>query len=374
MNEKFLENIYKYSHKNSLEKLKIIVPRYLNNNINYIHITGTNGKGSVSRLIYAVLSQTLKQKIGLFTSPHIEIINERIIVDNKMISDEDLLRISNLIINDIDNYRLGFFAILTLIALIYFQEQNVQWAIIEVGIGGKIDPTNVINATYAVITSIGLDHQDKLGKTAIEILQQKLGIIKPITKKIFISGNLNYKLKQAINMQGHNCIYSPKLVNQPYYQENKKLALTVISEAFPEIAARQVIKIINDTNIRLRFEKYQIADKTIYFDAAHNVDGIKALVKTLKINKIFPQQIIFSCLKNKYPNKLINYLKKVCNNIIICSNSNSNSIVGDDFNYETMIKYSKNKIILITGSCYFLADVYNYLRITNIISNKKAVN
>lgn len=370
MNENFVKEIYKYSNQDCLKKLKVISPKYLNNNIKYIHVAGTNGKGSVSRLIHAVLLQTLKQKIGLFTSPHIAVINERIIVNDKMISDQDLIRIKNLIVDDIEYYRLGFFAILTLIALIYFQEQNVQWAIIEVGIGGKIDPTNVIDATYAIITSIGRDHQDRLGKTTSQILQQKLGIIKAITKNLFITGNLSHKLKQQINIGDYHIIYSSKLINKPYYQENKKLVLTVITKAFPEINTKDALKIINKTNVKLRFEKYQINNKIIYFDAAHNIDGIKALVKTLKINKIIPQQIIFSCLKNKYPKDLINCLKKVSNNIIICTNSNNNSITGEIFDYQKMIADTASKIILITGSCYFLADVYNYLRRNNIINVK----
>lgn len=371
MNQEFLKEIYKYSNHDCLKKLKIISPKYLSNNIKYIHVTGTNGKGSVSRLIHAVLSQTLKAKIGLFTSPHIEVINERIFINDKMISDQDLMRIKNLIINDIEYYHLGFFAILTLIALIYFQEQNVEWVIIEVGIGGKIDATNIIDATYAIITSIGRDHQDWLGKTTSEILQQKLGIVKTSTKNLFVSGNLNNKLKQQININDYHVIYSPKLINKPYYQENKKLVLTVINKVFPEINTKQAFKIINETNIKLRFEKYQINDKIIYFDAAHNIDGIKALVKTLKINKIVPQQIIFSCLQNKHPKQLTSYLKKVSNNIIICANSSNNSIIGEVFDYQKMIKFSTSKIILITGSCYFLADVYNYLRINNIISDKR---
>ncbi|WP_425377198.1 bifunctional folylpolyglutamate synthase/dihydrofolate synthase [Spiroplasma endosymbiont of Aleiodes alternator] len=374
MNEEFFKKISKYSNKDCLKKLKIISPKYLNNNIKYIHVTGTNGKGSVSRLIFAILSQTLKQKIGLFTSPHIEFVNERIIVNDRMISNQDLVRIRDLIFDDIEYYQLGFFGILTLIALIYFQEQNVQWAIIEVGIGGKIDPTNIIDATYAIITSIGKDHQDRLGKTISEILHQKLGIVKPMTKNIFISGNLNNKLKKQIDMEGYKPIYSPRLINQPYYQENKKLVLTVISKTFLEINIKQALKIINDTNIRLRFEKYQINYKTIYFDAAHNIDGIKALIKTLKINKIIPQQIIFSCLKNKYPQKLISCLKKVSDNIIICSNSNLNSITGEFFDYQKMIECSPHKIILITGSSYFLADVYNFLRTKKIIMIKKGGN
>lgn len=361
MNNDFLTDIYKFKNNDSLQKLKIIAPKYLTNNIKYIQVTGTNGKGSVSRLIHAVLWQTLKQKIGLFTSPHIKFINERIVINDKMISNEDLIRIKNLINHDIEYYQLGFFAILTLIALIYFQEQFVQWAILEVGIGGRIDATNVIDATYAIITSIGKDHQTILGNTLMQILNEKMGIIKPNTQMLFVNNNLSHKLKQKIVNQGYKPIYSPKLINKTYAEENKSLALTVITNILPNINFQQALLIMNNTKLTFRLEKYQLNNKTTYFDAAHNLDGIKALIKSCNLMNIMPDQIIFSCLKDKYPLKLIKKLQQLSTNIIICQNSHALSIMGQVFNFETMIKNNLNKIILVTGSCYFLADVYNYL-------------
>ncbi|WP_308149926.1 Mur ligase family protein [Spiroplasma sp. AdecLV25b] len=361
MNDEFLEDIYKYPGIESLTKLKLLSSKYLNNNIKYIQVTGTNGKGSVSRMIHAILWQTSNIKVGLFTSPHITVINERIIINDTMISNHDLIRIKNLINHDIEHYQLGFFAILTLIALIYFQEQKVKWAVIEVGIGGRYDTTSVIDATYAVITSIGKDHQEILGNTLKQILYQKIGIVKPSTKILFVSGNLNSNLKHEIRKQGYQPCYSPKLINQSYYEENKSLALTVIQNAFPNIALVSANRIIKNLKIKFRFEKYKIDNKIVYFDAAHNREGINALIKTLKSNNIVPDEIIFSCLKNKYPNQLLTLLKKISNNITVCQNSHVQSINAMQFNYESMIKNSKNKIILITGSCYFLADVYNYL-------------
>lgn len=368
MNNEFLQDIYKYSGIESLNRLKLLAPKYLHNNIKYIQVTGTNGKGSVSRMLHSVLWQTSNIKVGLFTSPHITMLNERIIINDTMISNEDLIRIKNLIDNDIKDYQLGFFAILTLIALIYFQEQKVQWVVMEAGIGGRYDTTNVIDATYAIITSIGKDHQEILGNTVREILHQKIGIVKLTTKILFVSGNLSSNLKKDINKQGYQPCYSPKLINQPYYEENKSLALTIIKNAFPDINIESANNIIKSLKIKFRFEKYEIANKIVYFDAAHNYQGIMALVKTLKINNIVPDQIIFSCLKNKFPKQLIALLKKISNNIIICQNSHIQSIDAIKFNYENMIKNSKNKIILITGSCYFLADVYNYLHRIDVLN------
>lgn len=368
MNDEFLQDIYKYPGINSLSILKLLAFKYLHNNIKYIQVTGTNGKGSVSRMVHAVLWQTSKIKVGLFASPHITVVNERIIINDTMISNPDLIRIKNLINDDIEHYQLGFFAILTLIALIYFQEQKVKWVVIEVGIGGRYDATNVINATYAVITSIGKDHQEILGKTVNEILHQKIGIVKPNTKILFVSGNLRNNLKHSISKQGYQPYYSPKLINHSYYEENKSLVLTIIKNAFLDIDIDLASNIIKNLSIKFRFERYEIDNKIVYFDAAHNCEGVKALSKTLKINNIVPDEIIFSCLKNKHPKQLLALLKKISNNITICQNSHVQSISAMPFNYETMLKNSKNKIILITGSCYFLADVYNYLHRIDVLN------
>jgi len=372
MDRTFWQQINRYRAGDGLEKLQLIIAKYLENNkVKYLHITGTNGKGSVSRFIYAVLTQSLTaQKIGLFTSPHIIDVNERIIVNNEPISDQDLWRIKALISDDIEKYQLMFFDILTLIALIYFDEQQVDWAVIEVGIGGKSDATNVIDGIYAVITSIAKDHTEYLGTTLQAILSQKLGIVKPNTSILFVSGNLNQKCKNLMREWGYQPHYSPQLINCSYYEENKNLALTVIKTAFPAINGQQALTIINNTKISLRFEKYLINDKTIYLDVAHNLAGIKALVKALKLAKVKVEQIIFSCLKLKRPEKLLNALTALSNNIIICRNSHQESIDGIVFDYQTMIAEQKNKVILITGSCYFLGDVYNVLISNQIFSNK----
>lgn len=361
MNDNFWTWLNKYPGIASLEKLNILKNKYLNNNIKYIHITGTNGKGSVARYLHAVLSQNLNLKVGLFTSPHILVVNERIVINNKMISNQDLLRIKALILDDINKYQLGFFAILTLIALIYFQEKKVSWAIIEVGIGGLFDTTNIINSDYAVLTSLAKDHSELLGNNLLSILNQKLGIVKLTTKKFFASGNIKDSFKKVIYQQIKTEIYfSKKIVNQGYILENKTLAILIINTLFPNLDNKLVWQTINQTEVLLRFQMMKIFNRTLYFDVAHNVAGVTALIKILKLNKVQIDEIIFSALKVKRPKILLEKLSNnLTNNIIICENHHYLSIAGAKFNLSQMILNSKeNSTILITGSCYFAALVY----------------
>lgn len=370
MNDKFWDWLTKYPSNDSLKKLNSLKAKYLTTDqkIKYLHITGTNGKGSVARYLHAVLSKGLNLKVGLFTSPHIFIVNERIIVGDQMISETDLWRIKELISDDVDYYKLGFFAILTLIALIYFQEQKVEWAIFEVGIGGLMDATNIIRSDYAVLTSIARDHSETLGRTLSAILKQKLGIIKATTQKFFVSGNISVNLKHTLtdylaNFSETETYFSKKNINQGYILENQTLAALVVANLFPDFNVEQIWTIMLATKVNLRFHETKFLDKTIYFDVAHNLAGTQALIKMLQLNNIQIDQIIFSALLNKQPNTLIKKLVlHVAPSIFICQNNHPLSIKGSKFVFEKMILATpKNSKILVTGSCYFAAAVYQEL-------------
>ncbi|MGL5268153.1 MAG: bifunctional folylpolyglutamate synthase/dihydrofolate synthase [Spiroplasma sp.] len=365
MTNEFWIWLSKYPSVKSFQKLRILKKKYLiaDQKIKYIHVTGTNGKGSVSRYLQAVLSQKLKLKVGLFTSPHILIINERIDINDEVISDQDLLRIKELIIEDVDRYQLGFFAILTLIALIYFQEQKVDWAIIEVGIGGLLDATNIVPSDYAVLTSVARDHKELLGSSLLVILKQKLGIIKSSTKKLFVSGNISINLKQATTKlvpQNVEIYFAKRIINQGYILENQTLALLVATTLFPKLNSDAVWKLISKTKVNLRFQIVSFQDKIIYFDVAHNLAAIQALIKLVKLNNVEINQIIFSALKTKNPKILIKKLSNnLTNNLYICKNVHPLSIKAEEFIFDKMILQKKeNTTILVTGSCYFVAQVY----------------
>lgn len=143
-----------------------------------IHIAGTNGKGSTAHKIAAALTAE-GYKTGLYTSPHITRFNERIRIDGQMIADDRAETILDRILDESGNLPLSFFDLLTSLAFVYFAEEKIDFAVIETGIGGRLDATNVIHPILSVITSIGYDHTHLLGNTLQEIAREKEGIVKP---------------------------------------------------------------------------------------------------------------------------------------------------------------------------------------------------
>jgi dihydrofolate synthase/folylpolyglutamate synthase len=155
------------------------------NNYRSIHITGTNGKGSTSAMIASIL-RAAGYRVGLFTSPHLERFTERIVVDGEEIPDTDVVRLAKLVRSLVERLdaepqrvRPLFFDIVTAIALKYFEEMRVDFAVIEVGMGGRLDATNIVNPLVTVITNISLEHTQVLGDTVLKIAYEKAGIIKP---------------------------------------------------------------------------------------------------------------------------------------------------------------------------------------------------
>ncbi|GAA0369177.1 folylpolyglutamate synthase/dihydrofolate synthase family protein [Alkalibacterium iburiense] len=172
--------------KESLNRMKALLDKLGNpqNKLQFIHIAGTNGKGSTASFLSAILEQTTI-KTGVFTSPHLEKINERIRVNQINITDQDFIRITETVAPFVDevenelNEKLYSFEILTAVAFLYFAENKCELVILEAGIGGRLDATNTIpTPEVAVITSIGLDHMKVLGDSKESIAREKAGIIK----------------------------------------------------------------------------------------------------------------------------------------------------------------------------------------------------
>ncbi len=148
-----------------------------------IHVGGTNGKGSTSHSLSAIL-QAEGYKVGLFTSPHLLDFRERIRVNGEMISEDRVTSFVQEIQELVEHIRPSFFELTTALALLYFKEQKVDFAIIEVGLGGRLDSTNIIHPILSIITNISIDHTQFLGKSLTSIAQEKAGIIKSSTPVI----------------------------------------------------------------------------------------------------------------------------------------------------------------------------------------------
>ena len=180
----WLNSFHTFGVKLDLNRIKHICKKLNNPQKNYkiIHVGGTNGKGSVCRFIGSIISKS-GYKTGVYTSPHLERFLERITIDNKEIKKEELTSIYKKIkpvVDDMikkDNFP-TYFEIVTAIAFLYFKIKKIDIAVIEVGLGGRFDATNIVKPVLSVISNVSMDHQDRLGKTIKKIAFEKAGIIK----------------------------------------------------------------------------------------------------------------------------------------------------------------------------------------------------
>tara|TARA_B100000941_G_scaffold45963_1_gene28615 strand:+ start:4117 stop:5316 length:1200 start_codon:yes stop_codon:yes gene_type:complete len=261
-----------------------------------IHVGGTNGKGSTSHFIKSILISA-GYKVGLYTSPHLKDFRERISINNKLIEKKyvvDFVKNNNELFEELN---LSFFEMTVALAFDYFANKKVDIAIIEVGLGGRLDSTNIITPEISVITNISLDHTNLLGNNIEDIAKEKAGIIKPFvpvvigrhqekTKKIF------YKTSKENNSK---LIYSDILFRNTkltdYQQENINTSICVINELKKngwKISKQQINNgidaAINKNPIKGRWQILEIKPKVIC-DTAHNYDGIKNVLKEIdKIN------------------------------------------------------------------------------------------
>lgn len=283
-------------------------------NIKTIHIAGTNGKGSTSSMIAAVLTAA-GYKVGLYTSPHLVKFNERIRVNGRMISDNDIVRYTKILKPTIKKIKATFFEATTAIAFKYFADQKVDIAVIETGLGGRLDSTNVVRPIVSVITSIGKDHIEQLGNTFESIAFEKAGIIKKDVPAVL--GKINSRAKKVIiqvaKKKSSPIVHSEKItlpddieieLKGKHQISNAKAALAAINIVTQKflIGNNAVCEGFKNTTkltgLRGRFEIINSKPK-ILLDVAHNPDGIKTLIKELKklSNKKFV--IIFATMKDK---------------------------------------------------------------------------
>lgn len=361
-----------------------------------IHVGGTNGKGSTTNAIASVL-QTAKYKTGTFTSPYLETHHDRIRINDVNIRDQQIVEYANEYFDLWQQYDLSMFEIDMFIATMYFVDQEVDYAIFEVGLGGDQDATNIIMPQVCVITNIGMDHSDFLGDTYELIAQAKAGIIKPGVDLITCEKKTNcLKVFEAVCKQkGSQCIccvdYDYVLMN-PYLSfgyrghhfKQETLAAYQVNNSLLAIETIWYLRqhkqlIVSDEQIyegirhavwRGRFEVVS-EDPYIIVDGAHNLEGIEALVESSKQLKNI--RILFSALQDKPYLEMIQLLKKLSDDITVCefdfiraakvevmAKDNDVQIIKDYRKAIDALK-SKDHTLLICGSLYFISDVRKYI-------------
>ncbi len=178
----YLYGLQKFGMKFGLDNIRKLMSVFHNpqDSFRSVHVAGTNGKGSTSAMIESIL-RSAGIRTGLFSSPHLISFTERIRIDGEEISEKDVVELAGEVraaADEIDDFSPTFFEVVTAMAFLHFRKAGVEWAVIETGLGGRLDATNVISPEAVAITGIGLDHCDFLGKTLGEIASEKAGIIK----------------------------------------------------------------------------------------------------------------------------------------------------------------------------------------------------
>ena len=224
------------------------------------------------------------EKVGLYTSPHLHSFSERYKVNGEQISKQKIVEIANKVFEKaVEIEGLRMFDILTMVGLLYFKDQGCTWAVLETGVGGRLDATNIVTPEVSAITSIGLDHCDVLGSTVKEITGEKAGIIKP-TKPVVIgpSVDLDVVIPKCTEL-GSDWIRVDGM--NDYREENDGVAFEVISKAVDTDWMKEVDlyyrvrKVIQDTNQPCRMEMVRDG---VMVDVCHNIDGFKAVFQKIK--------------------------------------------------------------------------------------------
>lgn len=363
-----------------------------------IHVAGTNGKGSTSAFLTNVLVEN-HINVGTFTSPYLVEFNERIRINNKNISNETLLEYINFFYNFNDNlmedfgYHLSFFELVTMISFKYFFDNKVEAIVIEVGIGGRLDATNILNYDVSIITSIGLDHMAQLGNTLESITNEKLGILKnngylvsavelPLKTQMINYAN---KLKvKHVFVRGRDIF--PVDPNTFYYlDKNIELGLLGDYQRTNSLLAYYAIKYLynlSDESILLGLKntkwdgRLEEVYPNVYLDGAHNIPAIEALMRNIEyIFKDKKVKILFSALKDKEISAMLNIIKNYNYEIILTS--------FPDFRFQSLkdfedlnIKYvedgyqtfkslvnqkNEDEVLIATGSLHFIGYLKQHI-------------
>ena len=389
------QNIGESAYKKDLSNIRLICQHLNNpqNNFKSIHVGGTNGKGSCSHMLSSVL-QEAGYKVGLYTSPHLVDFRERVRINGEMISKDS---VSEFMLNNIDFFEqsnVSFFEMTVGLAFDYFSKNKVDIAIIEVGMGGRLDSTNIINPILSVITNISFDHTKFLGSSISDIAKEKAGIIKeniPVvigetqkeTKPIFIdfANTKNSKIVFADNFifDNYNCD-----LKGDYQKKNIKTVLKSteilkyldykINDSHIESGLNNVS---NNTGLRGRWQVIQ-RKPMIICDTAHNEAALREVISQLTDMEYSDLHFIIGFSNDKNLEKISKLFPKDSNYYFVQSKVGRardakevrdifklNNRCGDYYkSIENTIKYVKdvskeNDIIFIGGSTFVVSEILN---------------
>ena len=394
MNEKKYDENWVMTRRNpnhGLHPIKEALARHSNpqNDLKFIHVAGTNGKGSVCCYIRDVLVAH-GYRTGMFTSPHLVHHFDRITVNGTWISKQDYQEILDACIDDILELDLGMFEIALLIGLIHFKKQKTDYVVLECGLGGRLDNTNVIpSPVISVITTIGSDHAALLGNRVQQVAFEKAGIIREhVPVCVGLVSKQARRVIAAVADRKHAPItFTPEVrvietdefayehdvyelsSAASYQKENALLALRVLKSIGIDIHDDATKQALHKSSWKGRFEKVG-THPDIYLDGAHNKEGIEALVRNYdRLSR--PVITVFSALKDKPGRWMASELSQVSDELIITSINNGRFDSMDSLSIDGAVMVAdenqavdqavklagENGTVVICGSLYFISDI-----------------
>ena len=395
------QNVGNKAYKEGLENTYILDEHFGHPHTKFrtIHVAGTNGKGSCSHTIASVL-QEAGYKVGLFTSPHLTDFRERIRVNGKMISEQYVMDFIDSERSFFEPLYPTFFELTTALAFKYFAEQNVDVAVVEVGLGGRLDCTNIITPDLCVITNISFDHTQYLGDTLAKIAFEKAGIIKPHVPVVI--GETHEEttpvfLSKANAVQA-DIIFAETFLPKDafeyeltglYQAKNKQTSLCAIEKLIQigyhistDNIRQGLLHVCRNTGLQGRWQTIQLKP-TVICDTGHNVGGISYTAQQLKEQKCKTLRIVFGMVSDKDVNSVLKLMPK---NAVyyFCQASvkramphnelrklgKQHQLVGYSYKtvenaYKKAIKQSDPKdVIFVGGSTFVVADFLIYRKKT----------
>jgi len=379
--EQYLSNFFKGTKNPTLKAMEYFMEEFGHpeKDLKVIHIAGTNGKGSCTEMITNILINA-GYKVGKFISPHLINYNERISIQNKKM-EEIIEKIKPKIdkYNSTNDSKITLFELETTMAILYFYENNCDFAVLETGLGGLYDCTNIVNPIISIISSIGYDHMHILGNTLVEIAEQKAGIIKENSETIFAVSDeedVNNKIKETCLNKNNklHIVQKQDIKNYSYtedfqkfdYKNYKDIVINLKGEKqlLNSSIAIECVEILREKSYYISDEALRVGLKTVIhkgrfetintkplmiFDGAHNEPAIENFIKSCDMyyknkNKVY----IISILKTKdYKMILKELLKNEKSVFIFTDGNNKDKYMSKEELLETAKKYTNNKRLYI---------------------------
>lgn len=352
------------------------------NYLKFIHITGTNGKGSCCAMLASILQEE-GYKVGLYTSPHLMDFTERIKINNKNIPKKDVVRIFKKINPLLETHT--FFEVVTALAFKYFYDKKVDFVIAEVGMGGRLDATNVITPLLSVITNVSLEHTGYLGSTIEKIAREKAGIIKKGIPTVTLAEGIALDVIKDVCKKMNSALYIPEINRDVKTNLRGSFQLMNASACLKSVdVLRGSGIIISDAAVSRGLSKviwparFEFIYKNILLDCAHNPAAIGVLVDELRNLKYSRLIILTGILKDKDIKSMIAVLNPLASRFILARpNINRASDPGYIANFvkkdykiipevAEAVKYAKSilkkgDLLLITGSTYTVGEAMKQL-------------